>query len=86
MHNRPLQMDRHDLFPKLGVDQVVNSLNENAYAVGVKVPAEYVTRIVQYCENTGLKGYWNPHKECDAGIAQEEWTFPHLYTLLPANM
>ena len=45
---------------------MVNSLIEKGYANGVKVPTEYVDQIVQYCENTGLKLYWNPHKECDA--------------------
>ena len=33
---------------------------------GAKVPTEYVDQILQYCENTGLRIYWNPHKECDA--------------------
>ena len=27
---------------------------------------QYVDQIVQYCDNTGFKIYWNPHKECDA--------------------
>jgi hypothetical protein len=65
-HHRPLQVDTRDLFPGLEVDQVVNSLNEKGYATGVKLPAEYVTRIVQYCESTRLARYWNPHQECDA--------------------
>jgi hypothetical protein len=59
-------VDGRDLFPELKVSQVVNSLNEKGYANGVKVPTEYVSQIVQYCENTGLRKYWNPHKECDA--------------------
>ena len=42
---------------------MVNSLNGKRYANGVKVPAEYVTKIVQYCENTRLRSYWNPHKD-----------------------
>ena len=64
--NQPLQVDGRDLFPELKVNQVVNSLNEKGYANGVKVPTEYVSQIVQYCENKGLRKYWNPHKECDA--------------------
>ena len=65
-HNRPIAVIRQDLFPELEVNEVVNSLNGKGYANGVKVPAEYVTKIVQYCENTRLRSYWNPHKECDA--------------------
>jgi hypothetical protein len=64
--NRPLQVDKRELFPELDVDQVVNSLNQKGCANGVTLPTEYVTQIVQYCENTGLKNYWNPHQECDA--------------------
>jgi hypothetical protein len=65
-HNRPLQIDRRDLFPEVDVDRVVDSLYEKGYAIGVKLPAEYVTRIEQYCESVGQLRYWNPHKECDA--------------------
>jgi len=65
-HNRPLQVDRRDLFPELEIKEVVNSLNEKGYSVGEKVPTEHVTRILQYCGNRGLMRYWNPHKECDA--------------------
>ena len=64
--NPPLQVDGRELFPGLEVDSVVNSLSDKGYAEGVKVPTEYVDQIIQYCENTGLKLYWNPHKECDA--------------------
>jgi hypothetical protein len=64
--NRPLQVDRRDLFPELDVKQVVTSLNEKGYANGVTLPTEYVTQIIQYCEKTRLTRYWNPHKECDA--------------------
>ena len=56
----------HDLFPKLEVDQVVNSLNEKGYANAVNVPSEYVTQILQYAETTGLLRWWNPHTECEA--------------------
>jgi hypothetical protein len=66
VNNGPLQVDTRDLFPKLEVDQVVNSLNEKGYAHGFDVPAEYVTQILQYAETTGLLRWWNPHKECDA--------------------
>jgi hypothetical protein len=64
--NPSLQVARHDLFPELDVNQVVSSLNKKGYANGVRLPTEYVTQIVQYCENTGLTKYWNPHIECDA--------------------
>ena len=64
--NRPLHIDRRDLFPKIDVDQVVDSLNEQGYANGVQIPGEYVTQIVDYCERTGLMKYWNPHEECEA--------------------
>ncbi len=65
-HNRPLQTDGRNLFPELEVEEVVHSLNEKGYSLGVKVPEEYVARILQYCGNTGLMRYWNPHNECDA--------------------
>jgi hypothetical protein len=64
--NPPLQVDGRELFPELQVNSVVNSLNERGYAEGVTVPTEYVDQVVQYCERTGLRLYWNPHKECDA--------------------
>ena len=64
--NPPLHVDRRELFPQLDVNSVVNSLKEKGYAEGVRVPIEYVDQIVQYCEDTGLKLYWNPHKECGA--------------------
>jgi len=64
--NQPLEVDRRDIFPELKADQVVNSLNDKGYALGGKVPTDYVTQIVRYCENTGLMTCWNPHKECDA--------------------
>jgi hypothetical protein len=64
--NLPLQVVRHELFSELHVNTVVNSLIGKGYANGVKLPKEYVDQIVQFCENTGLKIYWNPHKECDA--------------------
>jgi hypothetical protein len=64
--NLPLEVDKRDLFPELQVNSVVNSLIEKGYAKEVTVPTEYVDRIVRYCENTGLKIYWNPHKECEA--------------------
>jgi hypothetical protein len=65
-HNRPLHIDRRELFPKIDVDQVVESLNEQGYANGVQIPEEYVTQIVEYCARTGLIKYWNPHEECEA--------------------
>jgi hypothetical protein len=66
-HNntRPLQVERHDLFPNLEVHQVVDSINEKGYANGWKIPEEYVSRIVQYAQDTKLMKYWNPHRECD---------------------
>jgi hypothetical protein len=64
--NRPLVIDKRDLFPQLEIHPVVSKLIENGYAEGVTVPTEYLDQIVEYCENTGLKIYWNPHKECEA--------------------
>jgi hypothetical protein len=64
--NPLLQVDTRDLFPELEVSAVVDSLIEKGYAHGVKLPTEHVNQIVQYCENTRLKLYWNPHSECGA--------------------
>jgi hypothetical protein len=64
--NPPLQVDDRELFPELRINSVVNSLNEKGYAEGVTVPTEYVDQVLQYCERTGLRLYWNPHTECDA--------------------
>lgn len=63
---RPLQTDRHDLFPTLDVDQVVDSLHERGYADGTKIPEESVTQIAQYAKDTRHLKYWNPHRECEA--------------------
>lgn len=65
-HVRPMRVERHDLFPKLEVDPVVNSLNERGYANGWKIPEEYVARIIQYTEDTKFLKYWDPHRECEA--------------------
>lgn len=65
-HVRPLQVERHDLFPKFDVGPVVDSLNKKGYANGWKIPEEYVVRIVQYTKDTKFLRYWNPHRECEA--------------------
>ena len=65
-HNQPLHIDRHEIFPKLDVNHVVDALNQHGYANGVQVPEEYVEQIVKYCASTKLMKYWNPHKECEA--------------------
>jgi hypothetical protein len=64
--NRPLHVDRREIFPKFDVDQIVKALNERGYAEGLHLPAEYVRQIVDYCANTRLMKYWNPHNECEA--------------------
>lgn len=63
---QPLRVERHDLFPKLEVDHVVNSLNERGYAYGWKIPEAYVEQIVQYTKKTKFLKHWNPHRECEA--------------------
>jgi hypothetical protein len=63
--NRPLQVNRLELFPELEINPVVNSLIAKGYAYGVKVPTEHVDQIAHYCKQTGLTLYWNPHNECD---------------------
>ena len=63
---RPLPVERHDLFPTCEVHPVVVALNDKGYANGWKLPEEYVTRIVQYANDTKFLKYWNPHRECEA--------------------
>lgn len=62
----PLPMDRRDLFPMCEINPVVNALHEKGYANGWKIPDDYVTQIVRYCEATRFRAYWNPHRECEA--------------------
>jgi hypothetical protein len=62
----PLKVERHDLFQNLETRQVVDSLNEKGYAIGWKIPEEYVAQIVQYVNDTKRLKYWNPHRECEA--------------------
>jgi phytanoyl-CoA dioxygenase PhyH len=65
-HNQPLHTNRREIFSELDVDQVVDAIKQQGYADGIRLPAEYVSQIVRYCQNTGLVKYWNPHKECEA--------------------
>jgi len=65
-HGQPMRVEKQDLFPKLEVNSVVNSMNERGYAIGWKIPEEYVARIVQYTKETKFLKYWNPHRECEA--------------------
>jgi hypothetical protein len=65
-HTQPLQVQRHDLFPKLKIEPVVKALNERGYATGWKIPQEHVGQIVQYANRTRFLKYWNPHRECEA--------------------
>ena len=63
---QPLRVERQDLFPTCEVQPIVDALNEKGYANGWKIPDEYVTRIIGYCETTQFRAYWNPHRECEA--------------------
>lgn len=63
---QPLPVDGRDLFPLCEINPVVNALHEKGYANGWKIPDEYVTQIVRYCEATRFRAYWNPHRECEA--------------------
>ena len=65
-HTRPIQLDRHDLFPNYEIGPVVKTLNTRGYANGWKIPQGHVAQIVQYATNTGFVRYWNPHRECEA--------------------
>ncbi|MGC4098640.1 MAG: hypothetical protein QM706_16125 [Nitrospira sp.] len=62
----PPSIDRRDLFPTYEINPVVKALHEKGYANGWKIPDDYVVRIVQYCEVTRFRAYWNPHRECEA--------------------
>ena len=59
-------MERQDLFPTGEVQPVVDALNATGYANGWKIPDEYVTQIIRYCEHTQFRAYWNPHRDCEA--------------------
>lgn len=64
--NRPIAVEKGEIFSNLDVEQVVDAINEQGYAHGGQIPSESVAQIVHYCENTRLMKYWNPHKECEA--------------------
>ncbi len=65
-HNPALDVKKQEIFPELKVDHVVDEINEQGYSKVGMIPEEYVQKIVKYCASTGLKNYWNPHKECEA--------------------
>ena len=66
LHNGQSCSEKTSLFSRIDAAQIVATINEQGYAAAGQIPEEYVDEIMNYCENTKLMKYWNPHQDCPA--------------------
>lgn len=64
-HGRPFS-EKTGLFSQVDVAQIVAAIDKQGYAKAGQIPKEYVDEIMNYCDNTELMKYWNPHQDCEA--------------------
>jgi hypothetical protein len=53
-------------FPPLDAEQIVKGIDQRGYSRGGQISEACVAEIIQFCDNTKLMKYWNPHKQCEA--------------------
>ena len=64
-NNKPLQIDTSPLFSNVDVNSLVDEIRNRGHAEIGHLPEEYVSQILEYCENNKQLDYWNPHKHCE---------------------
>jgi Phytanoyl-CoA dioxygenase (PhyH) len=59
-----LEPDR--AFTDVNVDKIVAHIENNGYAHIARLSSDYLSEILDYCEQNNQSSYWNPHQNCDA--------------------
>lgn len=64
--NEPLPADSYPLFADLNVDAAVSRISDAGYIEAGRLPEQWVSDVLAYCDENKLVRYWNPHQDCPA--------------------